>query len=147
MGGDDDEYPAVNWEVADIIKTCAICSTTFSEMNNIGRWMCRMHPGTLENGRFQCCGQRTTANTIGQFIRQTSQPQLLGCRVCDHRADLDFFISGPFIQFPARFWPMLGSRKDSIVAVRRPAAIGMDRTVVCSRVETDAAYEKRTVKK
>ena len=131
------EYPTVDWDVADVVKRCATCHQTFTEERNIGRWECRMHPGMLENGVFLCCGQRTIAYNREDFLRRTTQPGLLGCRACDHRAVLDLFSGQEKCQFPARFLGYLGSRREAIVRIITPAQIGVDKMLVCSRIEGD----------
>lgn len=140
------DYPAIRWDVADIVKTCATCHATFTEDTNIGRWACHVHPGGIVDGAFACCGQKTRAATFESFIEHTSQPQLLGCRLCDHRADLDRFYNDGEIQFSSRYINVLKPLKASIVKIITTSVSGLEKTVICSRIETDAHYHKRTQK-
>ncbi len=38
-------------------RQCTRCQTAFTLADSIGAWQCRMHPGQLVEGRWNCCGQ------------------------------------------------------------------------------------------
>ena len=48
-------------------QICAFCEEEYVPLNNLGRWMCRWHPGERLEKNFSCCG------ASGR-----------GCQPCDH---------------------------------------------------------------
>jgi hypothetical protein len=128
-------YPTIMWDVANTVKTCASCRTTYIEKNNIGRWECRVHPGNIEGGVFTCCGQRTIAVSRDDFVRRTVQPELLGCRACDHSAMLTTYEYDDKCQFPERYLLILHSKRESIVGVIPPTQPGVGGVLICSRID------------
>lgn len=54
-------------ELLNTPQHCAKCSATFRELENIGQWGCRIHPGLYTPSGFTCCGRVSP------------------CLPCDHR--------------------------------------------------------------
>jgi hypothetical protein len=51
-------------------RLCVFCGLHYSNIDNIGRWQCRFHPGSVDGkGAFTCCGSAFNS---------------MGCRLCDH---------------------------------------------------------------
>jgi len=84
---EDEGYPQFNMPVVGDKRRCVVCNLKYSEIDNIGRWRCRMHPGGVSDGRFACCGLPTAAPTARHHfeINRERVGKALGCVRCDHR--------------------------------------------------------------
>ena len=51
---------------------------------NVGEWKCRMHPGEAEDGKWTCCGAKTTVFVVRTLQGLMEDSQHSGCRRCDH---------------------------------------------------------------
>lgn len=86
------------------ILQCMYCEKIFTELDNVGTWQCRYHPGKLDfqTQRYTCCGQKSHLNSNhdgwARYVTWNEtfdrKPiQTLGCTPCDHQArnsDVEF---------------------------------------------------------
>jgi hypothetical protein len=79
------------------LRRCVRCQRFFTEMENVGAWLCKYHPGeyNFDTRKYTCCGETATRN-YGQFAaidhmftwsdaEVFSVPPLFskGCKRCD----------------------------------------------------------------
>lgn len=92
---------------------CAHCNQTFQELNNLGRWLCRYHPGRLGyDHRWSCCG-RSTDWGHPRYEHPEARPGLSipGCLPCDHRsAQVPQYIGVEQALVPAVLQPLVVPR-------------------------------------
>lgn len=105
---DDEKYPEINFQVADLEKQCAVCHVRFTERENTGRWECSEHAGEIVNGRFTCCNTATIYTTLREFYKNNTDWMINGCVPCDHKAHLIAFSgSNGKAKVPRRYVPSL----------------------------------------
>lgn len=68
-----------------VVRQCTLCGSSYSELYNIGRHMCRIHPGIRlhdKNGHefYSCCGLDIGAYRDGH----TTELYMAGCVAVDH---------------------------------------------------------------
>ena len=128
------DYPTIDWDFVEKDIQCATCKETFREINNIGRWNCRMHPGEVEDGAFSCCGLKTIYESRLLFMRSVVQPELRGCVRCDHRGVDDQFSGKETVIFPENYLIIINPKR---AAVERPPYAqppGTARMLLCHRI-------------
>lgn len=72
-------YPALMDDL-ERWRQCSACHREFRELDNLGRWLCRYHPGTVDaDGVWDCCGRTVHPH---QYTSERWVPR--GCHRCDH---------------------------------------------------------------
>lgn len=67
---------------------CVICKRMFRMEKNISAWKCRMHPGNISSGRWNCCGMSSNGKAAANLFYTELLPESMrGCTPCDHRVD------------------------------------------------------------
>jgi hypothetical protein len=73
-------------ESLNVDRVCFVCGITYKERENIGKWDCREHPGTIRNNRFTCCGLYTFSDTcVEDYYKTYKDHEKRGCIRSDHR--------------------------------------------------------------
>src|ERR1700761_9054839 len=73
-----------------VTRRCINCNTEYKEMNNIGKLLCRVHPGLKlcdndNNNYYSCCGLY-----CNEFINcNILSSEALGCLYIDHMCNDD----------------------------------------------------------
>lgn len=78
----------------DCFFTCAVCGKFIEEITNIGRWLCRYHPGNIVKTSygtdyFDCCGLEDKNYYLNGGVDLTTNKKFFmsninGCVRCDH---------------------------------------------------------------
>lgn len=80
---------------SDVVKEellCVICKRMFKMENNISAWKCRMHPGNIVSGEWNCCGMSTRGKgSPALYYAELIPEEIRGCTPCDHRVDYASF--------------------------------------------------------
>ena len=79
------------------VHQCKVCDRFFTEMENVGAWKCKYHPGNWDyvRRRWTCCGETERKNIgdhsyLGRYMHWNPQeyinypkPHSKGCMQCD----------------------------------------------------------------
>jgi hypothetical protein len=84
-------------------QKCAHCKEEYRPLHNLGRWMCRWHPGERLEHSFSCCGRSTR-----------------GCQPCDHSpiskiGQVRWTEDNTGVRVPQILYRMIGFKDESIV--------------------------------
>ncbi len=92
--------------------TCIHCRARFQELNNLGRWQCRYHPGRLGPNRhaWKCCGA-----SVDPRENQFESNQVKGCRLSDHCAETDGWTEWDTQRLPEAIFDLFNAHKDAVV--------------------------------
>jgi len=75
-------------------QTCTRCFVVYDDIDNVGRWQCRFHPGSYDTVcGYTCCGRRNTSPRTSRWGRLGYEPERVvrlhtGCTPCDHGLNL-----------------------------------------------------------
>lgn len=88
---------------------CARCKARYTPINEIGRFNCRQHPGTINvHGYYACCKVYARGATCNEEFYELSiglTTNDLGCQRCCHKSSIDADCYKPY------------TKEDSIIAI------------------------------
>ncbi len=104
------QYPDIMKELEDW-RTCIHCYAPFQELNNLGQWRCRYHPGRLGTDRhtWQCCGA-----SLDPREDKFESNHVKGCLLSDHCVKTGGWTEWDTERLPEAIFELFNAHKDAV---------------------------------